>query len=216
MSGTDEKFLKRLLATFRAEAREHIQAIASGLVELENASTQETKTSSLDAIFRAAHSLKGAARTVNNREIEAICQSLEEDFARLKRDLVPSPHLFDLLHQAATGLGRLLESTETGASAAPRMAEVIASLKSALADCDSIPETKPQLESAANFESAPDLRQDNLMETPALTDTIRVSAAKLDALLLQAEELLAAKLAAHRRVTGLRHPSFPACEGEKK
>jgi len=43
------------------------------------------------------------------------------------------------------------------------------------------------------------------METPALADTIRVSAAKLDALLLQAEELLAAKLAAHQRVTGLRH-----------
>jgi len=51
MPGTDETFLKRLLATFRAEAREHIEAIASGLVDLENASTQETKRSPLMRSF---------------------------------------------------------------------------------------------------------------------------------------------------------------------
>jgi len=43
-----------------------------------------------------------------------------------------------------------------------------------------------------------------------------VSAAKLDALLLQAEELLAAKLAAHQRVTGLRHLQSRPAEWKKK
>ena len=72
MPGTDEKFLKRLLTTFQAEAREHIQAISSGLVDLENASTEEVRTSTLETIFRAAHSLKGAARAVNSRDVETV------------------------------------------------------------------------------------------------------------------------------------------------
>src|SRR6266704_1407388 len=98
MPATDEKFLKRLMATFQAEAREHIQAIASGLVELEKASTEEITTGALEAIFRAAHSLKGAARAVNSSEVETVCQSLEDMFAGLKRmDLSPSPGLFDLI-----------------------------------------------------------------------------------------------------------------------
>src|SRR6266567_2488720 len=78
MPGKDEEFLKRLVATFRAEARDYIQAIASGLVELESASPEETKGAVLDAIFRAAHSLKGAARAVDSRDVETVCQSLEK------------------------------------------------------------------------------------------------------------------------------------------
>src|SRR5207302_9484909 len=117
MPGTDEKFLKRLLTTFQAEAREHIQAISSGLVDLENASTEELRTSTLETIFRAAHSLKGAARAVNSRDVETVCQSLEDMFAGLKRmDLSPSPRLFDLIHQAVGLLSRLLQPAETGAS----------------------------------------------------------------------------------------------------
>ena len=41
MPGADDKFLQRLLATFQAEARDHIQAIASGLVQLEKAPLKE-------------------------------------------------------------------------------------------------------------------------------------------------------------------------------
>jgi len=219
MPGTDEKFLKRLLATFHAEAREHIQAIASGLVELEKVSPEETKAGILDAIFRAAHSLKGDARTVNSRDVETVCQSLENVFALLKgRDLVPSPGLFDLLHQAVTVLGQLLQSTEAGVSdsAAPGMAQIVSSLKKALAESGTIPVTQPALEPSTMSKSTPEARQDNPMESPALADTIRVSTAKLDELLLQAEELLSAKLAANQRVTSLRQLQSRPAEWRKK
>ena len=38
---TEEEFLKRLLATFRIEAAEHISAISAGLLELEKQSLPE-------------------------------------------------------------------------------------------------------------------------------------------------------------------------------
>src|SRR6266566_3886756 len=144
MPGTDTKFLKRLLATFQTEAREHIQAIASGLLELEKTSEQQIEASLLDSIFRAAHSLKGAARSVNLHEIETVCQGLENVFAALKRrQLATSPSLFDLLHQAITALGRLLQSTEAGApgSSVARVSELAASLR-AIASVESFSQEK--------------------------------------------------------------------------
>ena len=219
MSAKDEQFLKRLAVTFRTEARELVQAIASGLVELENASTEEAKASNLEAIFRAAHSLKGAARSVNNIEVETVCQSVEHVFALLqRRELVASLGLFDRLHQAVTVLGQLLQSPEAGASspAAPRMAEIVAALKTASAESGFIPENKSALEPPIIPKATAEARQDNPPEIPALGDTVRVSSAKLDALLLQAEELLAAKLAAHQRVTGLRQLQSRPAEWKKK
>ena len=43
MPTKDDNFLQRLLATFTVEAQEHIQVIASGLVELEQAATAEAR-----------------------------------------------------------------------------------------------------------------------------------------------------------------------------
>src|SRR5882724_1980203 len=164
MPGKNEEFLKRLLATFRAEARDYIQAIASGLVELESASPNETKAAGLDAIFRAAHSLKGAARAVDSRDVETVCQSLENVFALLNRkELAPSPGLFDVLHKAVTVLGQLLHSAEAGESdpAALRVEEIVESLTRALTESEGIIETKPAVELAAMAKSATEAQHDN-------------------------------------------------------
>ena len=56
-----EEFRKKLLATFRVEAAEHVRALTSGLLELERPSP-ESHPAALETIFREAHSLKGAAR----------------------------------------------------------------------------------------------------------------------------------------------------------
>src|SRR5258708_30065189 len=135
MPSKDDALLKRLLATFKVEAQEHIQGIDSQLVELEKASAEEARAGILDATFRHAHSLKGAARAVNVTDIEAICQSLENVFSALKRrEIVFSPELFDLLHRNADALGKLLGfiDAEPTASAKPRVADLIHSLQSVL------------------------------------------------------------------------------------
>jgi len=108
----DDDFLKKLLATFRVEAEEHIAAMSSGLIELEKTPEAEKQMEIIETIFREAHSFKGAARAVNMTEIEAICQSLESVFAALKRkDIVLSPELFDVLHEAVDTLSKLLLQT---------------------------------------------------------------------------------------------------------
>ena len=84
MSTRDEEFEKKLLATFRVEAEEHIRNLSSRLVELEKCSTDEERARLIETIFREAHSLKGAARAVNASEVESICQSLENVFSALK------------------------------------------------------------------------------------------------------------------------------------
>src|SRR5271170_3014304 len=102
MSAPNDALLQRLLAIFKVEAQEHIEAIASGLVDLEKAATEEARAGLLDATFRHAHSLKGAARAVNVIDIEKLCQSLESVFAAFKRgEITPAPELFDLLHRIA-------------------------------------------------------------------------------------------------------------------
>ena len=106
MGTHDAEFLKKLLATFAVEAEEHIAAIGSGLVELENASAQGRRMEILETIFREAHSLKGAARAVNLGKLEGLCQSLESVFAGMKtQETTLSPELFDRLHQMVTAAG---------------------------------------------------------------------------------------------------------------
>jgi two-component system chemotaxis sensor kinase CheA len=216
MPTNEENLLKRLLATFKAEAREHIQAMASGLVELEKAPTGEAQAGILDAIFRSAHSLKGAARTVNVTEIERVCQALESVFDALKRrEFKPTAALFDLLYKVVTGLGQLLHSRETGLSVSPmpHVAELVGSLENALTQIASPGPGKPL--PVPPSAPVPDVLQAGSRENPGIADTIRVSTAKLDALQLRAEELLLAKVAASQRAAALRRLQSRPSEWKK-
>lgn len=112
MSQKDDEFLEKLQTAFRAEAEEHLQAISSGVLELEKAPDPDRRKQIVASIFREAHSLKGAARAVNQDDIEVICQSLESVFAAWKKqDYSPAPDLFDPLHHAINTVEKLLPST---------------------------------------------------------------------------------------------------------
>ncbi len=64
-------------------------------------------------MYREAHSLKGAARSVNMTRIEAVCQAAESVFASLKAGRIgTSTELFDTLHRAADIMGELLQESE--------------------------------------------------------------------------------------------------------
>ena len=109
MSGTNNDFLTKLIATFRLEADEHLQAMIAGLLALEKVATPDEQTPTLEIIFREAHSLKGAARAVNLTEVEAVCQALEGVFVRLKRrELHLVPEDFDTVHRALDTIRALL------------------------------------------------------------------------------------------------------------
>lgn len=217
MPPQDDNLLRRLLATFKPEAREHIDAIASGLLELERAPDSHAQSIVLDTTFRAAHSLKGAARTVNVRDIEALCQSLESVFAALRRkDVELSPELFDLLHRVVAMLGALLQATDGESSTArPSIVELLRSLQAATSKSSSpaaarVPAPGEPAADTAHFAGSA------VASKRQTTDTVRVATAKLDAVLLQAEELLAAKLAATQQAMRLRSFRAEPVEWKKR
>jgi len=74
MTGTEEEFLRTLRATFKVEAAEHLEAIGTGLLELEKAPAPAEQLQLIETVFRAAHSLKGAARAVGLTEVESFCR----------------------------------------------------------------------------------------------------------------------------------------------
>src|SRR5688572_4954912 len=108
MAMNEAEFLKRLQSAFRIEAAEHLQAMSSGLLELEKAATPDEQAALIESVYREAHSLKGAARAVNFTAIESVCQALESVFAAWKKgDSAPSSEAFDPLHLALDAIGQL-------------------------------------------------------------------------------------------------------------
>lgn len=189
MNEKDEAFLKKLLATFRVEAAEHIEKMASGLIDLEAASDAGQRSPIVETVFREVHSLKGAARAVNLEEIEALCQAVESVFAVLKRsEIEPSSTLFDILHRGADALAELLSTAGTAPTAPEKamVARLIRDLGGIARQGPAVREPKPE---AAGEEPPP------LSAPPAPTpQTVRIEAAKLDAIMLQAEEILSTRL----------------------
>ncbi len=206
MGPNDKELLKKLLATFKVEAEEHVAAISSGLIKLEKASSPEQQMEMVERVFREAHSLKGAARAVNLAKVESVCQSLESLFSRLKtREVSLSPELFDQLHRTVDMLGALLsdESTETATVNEPRPStKTVPRMEPPVLHSVEVAGAPPTISQLENTElgSLGDTKQ-------GLSETLRVSASKLDALLRQTEELIPAKATVGQRVVELREIS---------
>src|ERR1700682_1524671 len=109
MSIKEDEFLKSLRATFRVEADEHLQVIAAGFLGVGKTRLPHQQRGLIETVFRAAHSLKGAARAVNFTEVESICQSLEDVFAAWKRqESKPSPQALDKVHRSLDAVTEIL------------------------------------------------------------------------------------------------------------
>ena len=107
----DQEFLKRLLATFKLEAEEHLKTISTGLIKYEKCEDMIERVRIIEPVYRAAHSLKGAARAVNLIEIERLCQNMESVYAALKKqELRDSYQLFDNLHSGVDLINSYLSS----------------------------------------------------------------------------------------------------------
>ncbi|MCG3210444.1 MAG: Sensor histidine kinase RcsC [Anaerolineae bacterium] len=213
MSAEETEFFEKLLATFNIEANESLKSITAGLLELENAADPDTQTRWVERVFREAHSLKGAARAVNKLDVETVCQSIESVFSALKqRSLTLSPALFDTLHHALDAVETLLTQPHGESSAlAPQVMQQIERLlagKSAPAPpptAPPLPPPEPVLPPPAEPDPATEKSASPLPATrPLLGETVRISTAKLDNLLLQAEEFLSVKLSTNQHVADLR------------
>ena len=183
MATKNDEFQKRLLAMFRVEAEEHLKLITAGLIELERTPSFERQLTIVENVFREAHSLKGAARSVKMTEVETLCQNLETVFAAWKREeLNASPELYDTLHRAVDGLGLLSGASDDDRAAALRgpigkLSEQLADLLRGPPSTQKNPTNHGQAYSMA-FASEPILSS---TDERSPMETVRIATAKLDA-----------------------------------
>jgi two-component system chemotaxis sensor kinase CheA len=217
----DEKnieFQRRLRDTFRMEAAEHIQAISTGLLDLEKNPGTENLAELIESIFREAHSLKGAARSVDLRDVESVCQPLEGAFSALKRqEIVLSPAVFDLFHRTVNIIEQIISSspgerTPTDRSNVRALIRQLNEMTQGPMP-EGVPKEPGQFEKTATGKYIPDAPASSddqhnariqTADKQIPVETVRIPAARLDSILLQAEEMILVKMAADRRVAELK------------
>ncbi len=224
-----DQLIKRLMKTFLEELEEHVGALNRDLLALEKDSSGEERAERLKTLFRTAHSLKGAARSVNVTLIESACHRLEEILSAAQDGRARlGPDLFAVLFAAADALEeagmRLREQQDlTGAP----LAALLPRLEAAVGGGDK--ETKeasggrkpPDSESGRGSQeesgglrpplapaSAPTVSPSSppsgeVPSEPTGAATVRVSAEKLDAFLARNGELLVARRRVQARVEEL-------------
>ncbi len=99
----------KLIERFVAEAREHLKTIDEGIAQLEkNPGDSET----LDAVFRAAHTIKGSSKMLSIQGINAVSHQLEDALDCLREKKVEhSNELSDLFFKAVDMLSEMVEQT---------------------------------------------------------------------------------------------------------
>jgi len=103
-----------LTSVFIQEGREQLQAMESGLLELEQ---QPDNQDNINGIFRAAHTVKGASGVIECHFIEGFMHKVENVLDRLRNgDIQVSSDLTGLLLRCCDHLGRLMDVLESGAA----------------------------------------------------------------------------------------------------
>jgi two-component system chemotaxis sensor kinase CheA len=218
MDTKEEEFLKRLQAMFKIEAQEHIQVISSGLIELEKNPQNNMSLELIETIFREAHSLKGAARSVNRNDIESICQVLETTFAKVKNEqwALTAEH-FDLIHKAIDTISKMVSEAVSKTSDDNR--ELIKMLRSITQSDQPVTvkklskDSKHDAQLPAEVPSAKEVvmekkSSEEIVQAelkPRQLETVRIPTEKLDPLFLQAEQMIQSKIAFTQRTIDLKN-----------
>ncbi len=235
----NQELHQQLLEAFKIESEERISSMFSNLTALEKSADAESRSKMLEIVYREAHSLKGAARSINIIPVETLCQAIETLFSKLKEEEINfTPDLFDTLHHAVGVIEKYLASSEPERN---HFKDTMGELTEALSvykqtengSVPSGPETQQKQETQQENELQAEQKQIILPKIPApgkktfapsqsqapetpeilkpaedvakfrsapknstktsFADTVRISTAKLDSLLLKAEELITLK-----------------------
>jgi two-component system chemotaxis sensor kinase CheA len=115
---------------FADESLEQIEAIERGLLELERG---EAEPSTVNEVFRAAHTLKGSAATIGHRRMAALTHAMEDIFGGLRSGTIASVAPFaDILLSTLDVLRALVDEVFAGHTLTDRPDELTAALRAAL------------------------------------------------------------------------------------
>lgn len=218
----NQEFQKKILATFKLEAEENINAVSSLLIDLEKAPVFTGNEALFERLYRAAHSLKGAARAVGLSDIESLCHAWEDVLSAVKNEEIGiSKNTIDVFFATIDLLEEVLKGTDEEEN--PELADVVSNHIELLTlvevgETVEIPKRKPKpivkKSSSANqivekkAEQQLPKKQEAISTKPAevtktANETIRIPVSKLDGFLTQVEELLPLKLSANKQADDL-------------
>ncbi|MCW5619936.1 MAG: chemotaxis protein CheW [Burkholderiales bacterium] len=146
-------------ATFFEEANEHLESLESLLLSLDLSAPDPEQ---LNAIFRAAHSIKGGAATFGFRDVANLTHALETLLDRLrKQELLPTQEMVDALLVGGDVLRSQLAAHRGQGSADEAAAEAVRVRIERLAEIESAPVApvvidlpEPQLRRTIRFRAA--------------------------------------------------------------
>ena len=204
------------------------------MLELENKYNTEEKAVIIETVYREFHSLKGAARAVNVREIETVCHILENIFSSIKKGkLKLNIEMFDRFNDAVNAIEDVLSLPDYEAKDISNIIKALENIEHSEVEgnnIETIDRTKDKAGSSSilkdvnkevidndkvtndNFDTNvvnKDIQVHKDKEIKILEDenskVIKVSKNKLDSLLIQGEELLYTKLSALQRSKEIRN-----------
>jgi two-component system, chemotaxis family, sensor kinase CheA len=179
----------RYAELFRAEAREHVAELSTGLVELERTGSPEW----IDVLFRAAHTLKGMCATMGFSVSERLAHALEELLATMRTQQHAIPAQMALLFRALDVLEPLLLSS-TGArdSGAPSIEPLVNELIRAAQEL-AAPEGAALPTEGATIAADPDVALTAARSAFRPAAVVRVPRRTLDALIDLVGEVVVAR-----------------------
>jgi chemotaxis protein histidine kinase CheA len=106
LEASQREFREKIIDCFRTELAGHLKTLDSGLTAVEAGNLQgEELTNVLHTTYRAAHTLKGAARTVGVTIVEQMARSLENVLYALKMGVMESSEeLFQACRQTLAAI----------------------------------------------------------------------------------------------------------------
>lgn len=126
--------LSQYLNVFLEETKEHLQAFTQALIDLEEADA-ERAAEALNEAFRAAHTVKGMAASMDFRNMEQLCHSTEDLMDELRSgSRSVTPEIIDLLLECSTKLEELTSSIEETGSDDIDVSAVILELRSLMTE----------------------------------------------------------------------------------
>jgi two-component system chemotaxis sensor kinase CheA len=117
---------EELRSLFKMESEEHLQHLDEGLLRLES-TPQDSAI--LEEVFRAAHSLKGAARMLGVSDVETIAHHFEDALGAARRGrTVLSSESIDRLYGGLDAIRALVQEAVTGDMTSVNVERVLAQL----------------------------------------------------------------------------------------
>lgn len=220
MTKSSDQQWQELLDLFQVEAAEHLGTMNRLLMQLETQVDASAQVTTLQELFRAAHSLKGAARTVNLEPVEQISHAIESVFDAVRnQSLELTPDVADVLYDGLDSIDLLLKNDTEKldlAGVLDNLRVVIPPKNKNTEEPSTLPGSKLQ---TGNFDKATrktmiasqiietthpvtdDTSHDlQLPEYHASEETIRVNISKLDTLMIETSNLLVARMNVDQRV----------------